>query len=219
MNSITERLATQKRKKYIRRGLLGVLLFLVAMAQNVPWLPGLFGAWPLPLIPLAVCIAVLDQEIPGILFGAAAGILWDFSSAGVSWHALYLTAIAFACAMLMRYVLNRNPLTIALLMFLFNVLYLLLRWLFDHALPYFNRSHAPSRPFGDTALILLRYSLPSLAYTMALAPLCYCLALLIVKRTSRKQVRVQNTGLRVQGQVRNQKLGRRSQGNSFQVDL
>jgi len=206
--SITERLATQKQKKYIRRALLGVLVFLAAMAQNVPWLPGLFGARPLPLIPLVVCIAVLDQEIPAILFGAAAGILWDFSCAGASWCALYLTAIAFASAMLMRYILNRNPLTISLLMFFFTAFYLLLRWLFDHALPYF--SHPQAQPFGDTALILLRYSLPSLGYTMALASLCYYITLLIVRRTSRKQRRVQ---------VGRQGLGIRSQGKSFQVEL
>ena len=192
--SITERLATQKRKKYVRRALLGALLFLTALAQNVPWLPGVFGSRALPLIPLAVCIAVLDQDTAGILFGAAAGILWDFTCAGFAWHGIYLTFIAFSSAMLMRYLFNRNARTIALLIFFSTLAYLLLRWLFDQVLPHFNHIRAPFDPYEDYLFTFARYSLPSLAYTMALAPLCYYLTHLIIKRTSRKQRRVKDRG-------------------------
>ena len=199
--SITERLATQKRKKYMRRALLSALLFLVALAQNVPWLPDIFGARPLPLIPLVVCIAVLDQEVPGVLFGGLAGILWDLSSAGVPWHAMYLTAVAFLCAMLMRYLFNRNARTISLLIFLSTLLYLLLRWLFDQALPYLNHMQAPFNPYEGYLFTFLRYSLPSLAYTLALAPLCYYLTWFVVKRTSRRQRQVKEQG--IGGPIRN----------------
>ena len=185
--SITGRLATQKRKKYIRRAFLAGLVFLVAMAQNVPWLPGIFGVLPLPLIPLVVCIAVFDQEVPGILFGAFAGILWDFSSAGLAWHAMYLTFAAFVCAMLMRYVINRNRLTITLLMLFFTFGYVTLHWVFDQLLPYFNNAHLPFNPYGGALSAYLRYCLPAVGYTMLLAPICYGLTYWIIKRTSRKQ--------------------------------
>ena len=164
----------RKRKKYIRRALLCVLVFFAAMAQHVPWIPGVFGVRPLPLLPLVVCVAVFDQEIPAIFFGAFAGILWDFNAPGVPWRALYLTFVAFACAMLMRYLLNRNRLTIGLLVFASSALYLLLSWLVVS---------------GDPR-VLLRFSLPTLAYIMLVAPVCYFLAYWIVKRTSRKQRQV-----------------------------
>ena len=169
------RFDTLKRKKYIRRTLLGLLVFLTAMAQNVPWLPGIFGGRALPLLPLTVAIAVLDREIAAMLLGALAGLLWDLVTPGFPWNALYLTAVAFACAMLMRYVLNRNWLTVSLLTLLTSAGHFLLRWAIDfHG--YEGAAHA-----------LLRCTLPGLAYTLLLAPLCYALVLAIVRRTSRKQ--------------------------------
>ena len=161
-------------KKYLRRVLLGLLVFLVAMAQNVPWLPGIYGVRALPLLPLAVAIAVLDQALPGVLFGAFAGLLWDITGPSAMPHAVYLTCAAFICAMLMRYVLIRNKLTVGLLMFLFTAGYLAIRWGMDYA----------SLPGGAWAL--LRYSLPGLGYTMLTAAPVYLLAQGIVRRTSRR---------------------------------
>jgi len=163
-----------KNKKYLRRALLGVLVFLTAMAQNVPLLPGIYGVRALPLLPLIVAIAVLDQALPGVLFGAFAGLLWDISSPAAVPHALVLTCVAFICAMLMRYVLVRNKLTVSLLMLLFTAVYLLMRWGTDYA------------PLPGGSFALLRYSLPGLAYTMLLAVPVYLLTRGIVRRTSRR---------------------------------
>jgi len=161
-------------KKNLRRFLLGVLVFLTAMAQNVPLLPGIYGVRPLPLLPLVIAIAVLDQALPGVVFGAAAGLLWDISSPAAIPHALYLTCAAFICAMLMRYVLIRNKLTVGLLTLLFTAGYLALRQATDYA------------GLEDGAFALLRYSLPSLAYTMLLAIPIYYLTQNIVRRTARR---------------------------------
>ena len=169
------RFSLLKRKKYLRRILLAFLVLLTAMAQNVPWLPGLWGARALPLLPLAVAIAVLDQEDPAILFAALAGLLWDICVPGFPWNAIYLTAAAFACAMLMRYVLNHNWLTVSLLSLLTAAGHLLLRWFLD------------TRGLDGALHALLRHTLPNLAYTLALAPLCYALVRLIVRQTSRRQ--------------------------------
>jgi len=163
-----------KNKKNLRRALLGALVFLAAMAQNVPLLPGIFGVRPLPLLPLVVAISVLDQALPGVLFGAAAGLLWDVSSPAAVPHALYLTCAAFVCAMLMRYVLIRNKLTVSLLTLLFTAGYLLLRWGTDYA------------GLAGGSYALLRYSLPSLVYTMLLAVPVYLLTRGVVRRTSRR---------------------------------
>ena len=169
------RFDTLKRKKYLRRILLTFLVFLTAMAQNVPWLPGILGVHALPLLPLTVAIAVLDQEVPAILFGAFAGLLWDISIPGLPWNAIYPTAAAFACAMLMRYVLNHNWLTVSLLSLITAAGHLLLRWFLD------------THGMDHAAWALARYTLPSLAYTLLLVPLCYALVRLIVRKTSRRQ--------------------------------
>ena len=161
-------------KKNRRRALLGALVFLTAMAQNVPWLPGIYGVRALPLLPLAIAVAALDQALPGVLFGAFAGLLWDITGPPGIPHAVYLTCAAFICAMLMRYVLIRNKLTVGLLMLLFTAGYLAIRWGVDYA----------GLPGGIFAL--LRYSLPSLGYTMLMAWPAYLLAQGIVKNTSRR---------------------------------
>ena len=163
-----------RNKKNLRRALLGALVFLTAMAQNVPLLPGIYGVRALPLLPLVIAIAVLDQTLPGVLFGAFAGLLWDIAAPAAIPHALYLACAAFACATLMRYVLIRNPLTVGLLMFLFTSAYLALRWAVDYA----------SLPGGTYSL--LRWSLPSLGYTMLLAIPAYLAVRSIVRRTSRR---------------------------------
>jgi len=163
-----------KNKKHLRRVLLGALVFLTAMAQNVPWLKGIYGVRAVPLLPLVIAIAVLDQALPGVIFGAIAGLLWDVVSPAAVPHSLYLTCAAFTCAMLMRYVLIRNKLTVSLLMLLFTAVYLFLRWGTDYAL----------LPGG--AFALLRYSLPNLAYTMLLAAPVYLLTRGIVRYTSRR---------------------------------
>jgi len=172
--------ANLNRKKYLRRLLMGVLVFLVAMAQNVPWLPSILGARAWPLLPLVVAVAVCDQPVPAIVFGAFAGVLWDFSSPSHGLHAIYLAFIAFACAMLLRYILNRNAFTVALLSFLSIAIYLLLRWFGEYAtLPNLSPA-ALARP-------LWRSALPSLAYTMLLTPILYALVHQIVRKTSRRQ--------------------------------
>jgi len=74
----------------------------------------------------------------------------------------------------MRYVLIRNKLTVGLLTFLLTAGYLALRWATDYA-------GLAGAPFA-----LLRYSLPSLAYTMLLAVPVYLLTQGIVRRTSRR---------------------------------
>ncbi len=170
----------QKQNRYLRRLALGLLIVFTAMVQNVPWLPAFFGVRALPLIPLVVAIAVLEQEVPSILFGALAGLCWDVSSESASgWHALFLTVTAFVCAMLMRYILNRNLLTVALLTFAAALGYLFVRWLLDVIL-------YPG--YGGALHALWRFYLPRLVYIMALLPVYYGLVRAVIRRTSRRQV-------------------------------
>ena len=176
-------ISKHQQKKYLRRVLLGLLVFFTAMAQNVPWLPVIYGARAFPLIPLVAALAFYDQPVPAILYGALAGVVWDVSSPVGAFHGVYLVIAAFACAMLMRYILNRNFVTIAALSFVTTTIYLLIRWFIIYAV-------LPGLSPAQLALPLLRESLPALGYTMLLVPLMFTLVSIIVRRTSRKQVAV-----------------------------
>ena len=177
-------LTKPQQRKYFRRALLGLLVLLTAMAQNVPWFPVIFGgARAFPLLLLVVAIAFYDQPVPAVLYGALAGIIWDVSSHNAAFHGIYLVIVAFACAMLMRYILNKNILTIAMLSFGTTLIYLIIRWFIYFAV-------LPGLSPAQLARPLLHESLPSLAYTLLLTPLMFTLVHLIVRRTSRKQVGV-----------------------------
>ena len=180
-------LSSSKQKQYIRRALLALLVLFVAMVQNVPWLVPIFGVSALPLIPLVVAIAVYDQGVPAVVLGAVAGAVWDVASPAHGLHAAYLAAIAFACSMLLRYIFNRNVLSMGLLSLLSTALYLLVRWFGDYAMLNSQSETGRVLSSAEIAWPLLRYSLPSLVYTMLLAPLCFWAVKTIVKKTSRRQ--------------------------------
>jgi len=177
------KITPQQKRKYLRRGLLGLLVLFTAMAQNVLWLPVIYGARALPLLPLVVAIAIYDQPVPAIIYGALAGAAWDVSSASGGYHAIYLAIAAFACAMGMRYFLNKNFFTVLLLAFAVVSIYLIVHWFTVFAV-------LPNLTPAQITLPLLREALPSLGYTMLLAPLCFTLVSIAVRRTSRRQRRV-----------------------------
>ena len=175
---------TNQQKKYFRRTLLGLLVLLIAMAQNALWFPVVYGARAFPLIPLVAAIAFYDQPIPAILYGALAGVIWDAASPAGAYHGIYLTIAAFACTMLMRYILNRNVFTIALLSFGATSIFLIIRWFISYAF-------LPDLTPAQLISLLLNESLPALGYTMLLTPLMFTLVSIIVRRTSRRQVTVE----------------------------
>ena len=82
------------RNIYIRRTLTAVLVFLTALFQHSGFIPELFGAPAMVLIPLTVCIAMFERSIPGMCFGVLAGLLWDFAiSGGDGFFSVMLTAV------------------------------------------------------------------------------------------------------------------------------
>jgi len=171
------------KQKYLRRILLGILVFLTAMAQNASWLPVLYGARAFALIPLVAAIAFYDHPVAAVLYGALAGVLWDAMSPAGGFHGIYLALVAFLCAVCMRYFLNRNFVTIAILSLSTIALYLVVRWFITYA----------ALPGLDAAQILYplwRYALPDLGYTMLFTPLMFTLVHAIVQRTSKKQQKV-----------------------------
>ncbi|MDR2647582.1 MAG: rod shape-determining protein MreD [Oscillospiraceae bacterium] len=170
-------LSKNQRKLYLRRVILAVFVVFTAMAQNVPWLPAIFGIRALPLIPLVVTIAVLDTEPAAIGAGFFAGVFWDLSANAHGLHAIFCTCTAFAVAMLMRYLLNRNRIAVFLLSACAVAFYLFAHWMTAHV---FSGHDLP-------IYLFVRYYLPSFVYTILFLPIDYLLVNAVVRRTSRRK--------------------------------
>jgi len=172
-----------KRNRLLRRTMLSALVLLTAMAQFVPWLPVIYGARAFPLLMLIAAIAYYDQAVAAVLYGALAGILWDINAPYGTYHAIFLAIAAFLCAMGVRYFFNRNKVTKVLIPVAVATAYVFLRW-------FLNTLAMPNITFTQTTPLILRETLPSLGYTLLLAPLMFTLVSLIVRRTSRRQQRI-----------------------------
>jgi len=172
-----------KRNRILRRIALSALMLLTAMAQFVPWLPVVYGARAFPLLVLVAAIACYDQPASAVIYGALAGVLWDIAAPQGSYHAFFLAIAAFVSAMGVRYLFNRNQVTKALVPISITVAYVFLRWTLDTLA-------MPGIGFAQNTTMLLRETLPSLGYTLLLAPLLFTFVSLIVRRTSRRQQRV-----------------------------
>ncbi|MBQ9913268.1 MAG: hypothetical protein IJO73_03465 [Clostridia bacterium] len=97
------------RNIYIRRFLTALLVFVTALFQHSGFIPELFGAPALLLVPLTVCIAMFERSIPGMCFGVLAGLLWDFAaSGGDGFFSVLLTAAGFFSGALVTFVFRNN---------------------------------------------------------------------------------------------------------------
>lgn len=69
---------------------------LLCVIQGTPKLiPEIFGSKPLLLVPMALCIAAFENEIPSLIFGAVCGVLTDISSGYIGYFAILLTIVCF----------------------------------------------------------------------------------------------------------------------------
>ncbi len=97
------------RNIYIRRALTALLVFMTALFQHSGFIPELFGAPAMLLLPLTVCIAMFERSIPGMCFGVLAGLLWDFATPkGDGFFSVMLTAVGFVSGALVTFIFTNN---------------------------------------------------------------------------------------------------------------
>lgn len=97
------------RNIYIRRALTALLVFLTALFQHSGFIPPLFGAHAMLLVPLTVCIAMYERSIPGMWFGVLSGLLWDFATpGGDGFFSVMLTAVGFISGALVTFIFRNN---------------------------------------------------------------------------------------------------------------
>ena len=141
-------------------------LLVLFMLQETPGLlPSIFGARPVLLFPAVVAIAMLEPEVPALLFGVVGGLFCDFGLSGMlGFHALVLGVLCFFISLLVRVYLQSNIATALLTGIVGIGLTVCLQWFF---LYFFRYSH-PSYAFTH-------HYLPKYLYTLLFLPLVYFL--------------------------------------------
>ena len=152
------------KQKYIRFGLYALIIGVVALVQNSPYvLPEIFGARALILLPLVVSIAMFEREIAAAVFGAVAGILWDICSVKDGFNSIVLLLICAVCSLLIIRLMRNNILTALVLgagsIVSYTIIYLIFNLFFSGA--------------GASISQIFTFYLPTGIYTLAFIPVFY----------------------------------------------
>lgn len=141
-------------------------LLVLFMLQETPGLlPSIFGARPVLLFPAVVAIAMLEPEVPALLFGVVGGLFCDFGLSGMlGFHALVLGVLCFFISRVIRAYLQNNMAT-AILTGVWSIgLVVLAQWFFLYFFQYSYPAYA-----------LTHHYLPKYFYTLLFLPLLYLL--------------------------------------------
>ena len=141
-------------------------LLVLFMLQETPGLlPSIFGARPVLLCPAVVAIAMLEPEVPALLFGVVGGLFCDFGLSGMlGFHALVLGVLCFFISLVIRTYLQNNMAT-AILTGVWSIgLVVLAQWFFLYFFQYSYPAYA-----------LTHHYLPKYFYTLLFLPLLYLL--------------------------------------------
>lgn len=141
-------------------------LLVLFMLQETPGLlPSIFGARPVLLFPAVVAIAMLEPEVPALLFGVVGGLFCDFGLSGMlGFHALVLGVLCFFISLVIRAYLQNNMAT-AILTGVWSIgLVVLAQWFFLYFFQYSYPAYA-----------LTHHYLPKYFYTLLFLPLPYLL--------------------------------------------
>ncbi|WP_195276682.1 hypothetical protein [Anaerotruncus rubiinfantis] len=150
-------------EKYISYIALITILFVL---QTTPGFLAIFGIKPNFVVPAAVCIAMMEDEFIGGLYGAFAGVLCDLGGFTLfGFNAILIMAGCVAVGLLSIYLLRMSAINFVLLV----AGVLLARGLLDYLLNFYMWGYE-----GVWRVLCYRI-LPGVIYSAAAAPLCYWL--------------------------------------------
>lgn len=140
-----------------------ILIFF--MVQETPGLiPQLFGARPVLLIPVALSIALYENEKASMSFGLFCGLLIDFGMGGVlGFHGLLLSVTCYALGVLAANLIKTNFLTAMMIAIVVSASVFLLQWVFFFLL--FD--------YEEPVYALTAHYVPRFCYTVAFMPIAY----------------------------------------------
>ena len=148
--------------KYGAYALMALLLFRL---QSIPGLLEIGGVRPLPLAALAVLVATMERELPGVLFCVFCGYLCDlYTVAPMGYYMLLLTVLGLICGLVIRNYLQPSLSILAGAVLITAFFCRVVLFLFRYSLA----------GVAGAAPVLLRYDLPHAVYSAVLAvPLYY----------------------------------------------
>lgn len=148
--------------KYGAYALMALLLFRL---QSIPGLLEIGGVRPLPLVALAVLVATMERELPGVLFCIFCGYLCDlYTVAPMGYYMFFLTVLGLICGLVIRNYLQPSLSILAGAVLATAFFCRVVLFLFRYSLA----------GVAGAAPVLLRYDLPHAVYSAVLAvPLYY----------------------------------------------
>lgn len=148
--------------KYGAYALMALLLFRL---QSIPGLLEIGGVRPLPLAALAVLVATMERELPGVLFCIFCGYLCDlYTVAPMGYYMFFLTVLGLICGLVVRNYLQPSLSILAGAVLITAFFCRVVLFLFRYSLA----------GVAGAAPVLLRYDLPHAVYSAVLAvPLYY----------------------------------------------
>lgn len=148
--------------KYGAYALMALLLFRL---QSIPGLLEIGGVRPLPLAALAVLVATMERELPGVLFCIFCGYLCDlYTVAPMGYYMFFLTVLGLICGLVIRNYLQPSLSILAGAVLITAFFCRVVLFLFWYSLA----------GVAGAAPVLLRYDLPHAVYSAVLAvPLYY----------------------------------------------
>jgi rod shape-determining protein MreD len=151
--------------KWIRYFAYVIEILVFSMVQETPGLiPQLFGARPVLLIPIALCIALFENEKAAMGFGLLCGLLIDFGMGGIlGFHALLLAVACYSLGILAANLIRTNFLTAMIIAITVTGVILVLQWLFFFLF----------YGYEEPVYALTAHYLPRFCYTLVFAPIAY----------------------------------------------
>ena len=113
-----------------------LLMLLCTVLQTTPGLFQLGDAKPLWLLPLALAVAVEEDEFAGGIFGAVCGLMWDYTAGRtVGMLAFELLVLCFLLSAVVQLYFKASAANFVLLALGASLLVLSLDWLFFYYMP------------------------------------------------------------------------------------
>lgn len=144
-----------------------LFIFLLYVISGVPSvIPELFGSKPCVLIPMALTIAVFENERVSMIFGAVCGILTDLGfSNTVGYFAVFLTVICFFIGFFSDNLIVGNLLNTMIISLCATVVLIGLYFVFFYLFT----------GFENAGRIFVNHYISKIIYTIVLVPAFYFL--------------------------------------------
>ena len=163
-------------RKYALRWVGYILLFLVAfLFQTTPNFLVFWDVRPLWLIAAAVCVSMLEKEVPAAVAGLLCGILMDMADGRLfGFFSLFMMVLCCVLGFLSIYFIRTNFLSVVISVLAMCIVICLLEFFFFHLIC----------GVEDSWRFLVFRKLPACAYTALVTAFPYSLFRLLCVRTT-----------------------------------